>query len=99
MQTTLLQLALLFSLLIGQSAIVIAQDSTQVNIDSLGSEKEVIIENIVPEYVVYKGDSLFEIKANLGPYSPLERAEAINERINLLKQKNKSIEVDSFQLR
>lgn len=99
MKLILLHLGLIFSLVLSQSAIVIAQDdSTEVNSDTLEAEKELFVKSVKTEYVVYKGDSLFEIKANLGPYSPFERSGTINERIKLLAQKEKKIEVDSFQL-
>ncbi len=49
-------------------------------------------------YVVFNGDSLFAIHANLGPYSPKDRAKIISERLKQLEEENKNISIDSFQI-
>lgn len=50
-----------------------------------------------PHYVVFRKDSLFSITANLGPFSPEERAKIITTRLNELANEVK-IESDSFKI-
>lgn len=47
-------------------------------------------------FVLFQGDSLFVINANLGPYAPKERARAIEERLETIITEEMDIELDSF---
>lgn len=46
-------------------------------------------------YVIFNRDTLFPIYANMGPYSPRERAKVLSERLTRLKKMDR-IYVDSF---
>lgn len=48
-------------------------------------------------YVVFNHDTLFVLKASLGPISPKERAELINNRLSQLQKENLVL-ADSFQI-
>jgi len=48
-------------------------------------------------YVVFNHDTLFVLKANLGPITPKERAELINKRLEQLRKENLAL-ADSFQI-
>ncbi|MCE4564860.1 mechanosensitive ion channel family protein [Maribellus sp. CM-23] len=47
-------------------------------------------------YVIFNDDTLFVLKANLGPTSPIERAALINKRLKQLHKENLAL-TDSFQ--
>lgn len=55
------------------------------------------VESKIKGFVVFKKDSLFTIHATLGPYSPKERAYALNEKLKEIASGSK-IEPDSFAL-
>lgn len=85
-----------FSLIVFSSTILFAQNAETIIEDSLIVEKSPIVKNEMLNYVVFKGDSLFAIRANLGAYSPKDRAEIISERLEILVEESKDIEMDSF---
>jgi len=67
--------------------------------DSVVLSQQAVIDSIFvePGYVMLDNDTLFKISNNLGPYSAIERAEAINKRLKQL-DKLPRIESDSFQV-
>lgn len=48
-------------------------------------------------YVLFKGDTLFRINSNLGPYSSAERAELIGRHLDFLTKEIEFLE-DSFNI-
>jgi len=48
-------------------------------------------------YVIFKDDTLFTIKTNLGPFTPQERAESVSKRLKKLSKELISVE-DSFSV-
>lgn len=73
---------------------LIAQNSDSIPISAQDST---LIQKYQGEYVVFNGDSLFLIERNLGPYRPLERAQAISDRLGHLAEEF-TINVDSFHI-
>jgi small-conductance mechanosensitive channel len=67
--------------------------------DTLASEIESLVENPTPQkgYIVLKKDTLFSVDVHLGPYTAVERAQAINKRLEQLSKRS-IIRSDSFYI-
>jgi small-conductance mechanosensitive channel len=77
--------------------VLFSQQSDTIKIDSTATLIVQNEQNLSTSHVTYKGDSLFEIRANLGPYSPQERAKIISKRLETLSEEG-NINVDSFNV-
>ena len=71
---------------------VSAQNTDTITANQLTSKKA-----IKPAFVVFKGDSLFTINANFGPFTPAERVSLINEHLESLSNQISMVE-DSFNI-
>lgn len=67
--------------------------------DTLASEIESLVEKPTPQkgYIVLKKDTLFSVDVHLGPYTAVERAQAINKRLEQLSKRS-IIRSDSFYI-
>lgn len=76
--------------------IIAQQNDTSISIpvDTLTATA---IESNVTGYVILKKDTLFSVYVTLGPYNPVERAYALNERLKEISSRSK-IHMDSFAL-
>lgn len=83
----------LFFLIVFLATTITAQTS-----DSASTEKTApSAEDIPNAYVQFQGDSLFAITTNLGPYSPMERARSISERLERIAEEITFVQ-DSFSI-
>lgn len=83
---------LLIILLLFQFSYSYAQQTDTITIQQIKSTTD-----YQAEYVVYEGDSLFTINASLGPYSPVERADNVSDRLTTLADEINFVQ-DSFQV-
>ncbi len=66
--------------------------------DSIAATEEIeFTPEAKPAYVIFRGDSLFTINANFGPFTPSERASVIMEHLNSLANEITIVE-DSFSV-
>jgi len=81
------------------STILLAQsgDSTQIEQADSSTTGSDLSKTVPAEihYVMFNRDTLFPVYARLAPYSARERAKILNERLAILKKKDR-IDVDSF---
>lgn len=94
-----MNLRLILSILIINSSVLAYSQADEIPTQDSVITEEVQVETQEPSnFVVFKGDSLFTINANLGPYSPEERAQVISERLEQLVKDTRIISVDSFNI-
>ena len=75
-----------------------AQQTDTLTDDSSNSQIVRSEPGIPGNYVLFQKDTLFEIRANLGPYTPEERAREISKRLETLVDEEKNINIDSFRI-
>jgi len=102
MKPTYFLLIVLLSFSILNSNILSAQSTNSTLTDSV-AEKTAVTDMVKTagnqlNYVILDNDTLFQIKASLGPYFPHERVERINERLAKFVQFNTNSNPDFFSI-
>jgi len=93
-----LYLSTIFITLFALSSVLYAQSSDTIKIDATTT---LIVNKEVKQpagYVIFQQDTLFQIRTNLGPYTPADRAKRTNQRLNKLAKERYDIEIDSFKI-
>ena len=89
-----LKLTLIYLILCFYTNFLSAQNNDSIQYNSADSSN---IQKYKGAHVVFRGDSLFIIERNLGPYRPHERAQAISDRLEHLAEEF-NVKVDSFNI-